>query len=69
MTFLQGGNIIENGVDLRDHEYVTPEFHEHLKRSQLRGNEVLVTIAGTIGRIGVNILVKEGNINQAIAIV
>jgi len=69
VTFLQGGNIIENGVNLQDHEYVTPEFHEHLKRSQLRGNEVLVTIAGTIGRTGVNTLVKEGNINQAIAVI
>ena len=33
VTFLQGGNIIENGVDLRDHEYVTPEFHEHVQPS------------------------------------
>lgn len=69
VTFLQGGNIIENGINLEDHEYVTPEFHEKLKRSHLRGNEILVTIAGTIGRVGVNTLVKEGNINQAIAII
>jgi len=69
VVFLQGGNIIENSVDLNVHEYITLEFHDRLKRSQLRGNEVLVTIAGTIGRTGLNTLVREGNINQAIAII
>lgn len=69
VTFLRGGNIIENGIDLKNHEFITVEFHEHLKRSHLRGNEVLVTIAGTIGRTGVNTSVKDGNINQAIAII
>jgi type I restriction enzyme S subunit len=53
---------------LTNHEYITSEFHESLKRSQLKGNEVLVTIAGTIGRAGVNTKVEDGNINQAIAI-
>jgi restriction endonuclease S subunit len=69
VPFLQGRNIIENGIDLTDHKYITPEFHEQLKRSQLSGNEVLVTIAGTIGRAGVNTSLKRGNINQAIAII
>ena len=68
VTFLQGGNIIENGIDLSDHEFISIEFHEKLKRSQLVGNEVLVTIAGTIGRAGINNEITEGNINQAIAI-
>jgi len=63
---------------MSNHEYVTNEFHEQLKRSQLSGNEVLVTIAGTIGRAGVNLSIegrrlvaqlKRGNINQAIAII
>jgi restriction endonuclease S subunit len=68
IPFLQAGNIMENGIDLTDLEYVTPEFHEGLKRSQLTGNEVLVAIAGTIGRTGVNDKLDEGNINQAIAL-
>jgi restriction endonuclease S subunit len=70
VVFVQAGNITENGLNLKDHEYITSEFHAKLKRSQIRGNEVLVTIAGVmIGRTGVNTLVKEGNINQAIAII
>lgn len=69
IIFLKAGNIIENGIDLSDHEFISTEFHESLKRSQLKGNEVLVTIAGTIGRVGVNNEIMEGNINQAIAIV
>lgn len=68
ITFLKAGNIIENGIDLSDHEFISTEFHESLKRSQLKGNEVLVTIAGTIGRVGVNNEIMEGNINQAISI-
>ncbi len=68
IVFLQAGNITENGVDLTNHEFITPEFHESLKRSQLISGEVLITMAGTIGRAGVNNKVTNGNINQAIAI-
>lgn len=68
IVFLQAGNITENGVDLTNHEFITSEFHESLKRSQIKGGEVLITMAGTIGRAGVNNKVIDGNINQAIAI-
>lgn len=68
IIFLRGGNIAENGIDLSSHEYITPEFHEKLKRSQLKGNEVLVTIAGTIGKTGFNDKISNANVNQAIAI-
>ena len=68
IVFLRAGEIIENGIDLSNHEYITQEFHDSLKRSKIKGNEVLITIAGTIGRAGVNDKVIDGNINQAVAI-
>ena len=50
--------------------FISNECHEFQKRSQLKTNDILISIAGTIGRIGV---VKKcdvpANTNQAFAIV
>ena len=50
--------------------FISNECHEFQKRSQLKANDILISIAGTIGRIGV---VKKcdvpANTNQAFAIV
>lgn len=67
IVFLQVGNIKENKIDLSEHEFVTPEFHSSLNRSHLYGGEILVTIAGTIGKSAVN-TEKNANVNQAIAV-
>ncbi|MCK4825362.1 restriction endonuclease subunit S, partial [bacterium] len=68
ISFIQGGNITENGLDLSDHKFIPEDFHKRLQRSQLSGNEVLVTIAGTIGKTGINNQFDNANINQAIAV-
>ena len=68
IPFVQAGNVCENGLDMSEHEYITSEFHKSLSRSRLTGNEILVTIAGTIGRVGVNTEITDGNVNQAIAV-
>lgn len=67
ILFLQVGNIKENKIDVTEHEFITPEFHSSLSRSHLIGGEVLVTIAGTIGKSAVN-TEKNANVNQAIAV-
>lgn len=67
IKFLQAQNVLEDYIDEQNTLYVNEEFHSSLKRSRLTGNEVLVTIAGTIGRAAVNTL-YEANVNQAVAV-
>ena len=51
-------------------EMITGDAHNYLKRSQLVKNDVLFSIAGTIGRVGViNSDDIPANINQALAII
>lgn len=68
IPLLHAANIRENRVDESVLHFVSREFHDSLKRSRLHGNEVLVTIAGTIGRAGINTVFKNANVNQAIAV-
>ena len=50
--------------------FIDVDTHELLKRSQLQASDVLVTIAGTIGRVAeVTSSVLPANTNQAVAIV
>ena len=58
------GCLISNKV-----EHISQECHNKMKRSQLFVNDVLITIAGALGRtIVVNDIFLPANINQAIAI-
>lgn len=67
IKFIQAQNVLEDYIDDERILYVNDEFHSSLKRSQLNGGEVLITIAGTIGRAAVNSLC-EANVNQAVAV-
>lgn len=59
------GQIIEEMVG-----YIDEKTHELLKRSQLKENDLLVSIAGALGRTGiVNKAILPANTNQALAIV
>lgn len=50
--------------------FITNETHKKLKRSQLAENDILITIAGSIGRVGiVTNGILPANINQAIGII
>ena len=50
--------------------FIDEETHELLKRSQLKEGDLLVSIAGALGRAGiVNTLILPANTNQALAIV
>lgn len=64
-SLTESGQIIPNKV-----AYISEECHKYLKRSQLKENDILFSIAGALGRIG--IVKKEiipANTNQALAIV
>ncbi|PNU21645.1 restriction endonuclease subunit S [Geothermobacter hydrogeniphilus] len=71
VPFLRAQNL-QNGTVVLDDDtlFIDTETHKSLSRSMIRPNDVLVSIAGTIGRTA---LVPEGmqemNCNQAVAIV
>ena len=70
--FLRAENICGlNKISIDNLKYITSETHNgFLKRSILQENDILITIAGTLGRTG--IVLKEFlplNTNQAISIV
>ncbi|WP_442765352.1 restriction endonuclease subunit S [Sulfurospirillum cavolei] len=59
------GEIIPNKI-----AYISEECHNTLKRSQLKENDILFSIAGALGRIGiVNKNILPANTNQALAII
>lgn len=63
---INGGLVSVTSVEKK----ITPECHEAMRRSQLMAGDVLVTIAGTVGRVGsVPAGVHAANCNQAISIV
>jgi type I restriction enzyme S subunit len=64
-SLTESGEIIPNKV-----AYVDEECHNALKRSQLKINDILFSIAGALGRIGiVNTEIVPANTNQALAII
>ena len=71
INFVKVENIINNKIDISSiTQFISDEANEYLKRSQLREQDILFSIAGTIGRTA--IVEKEdlpANTNQAIAII
>ena len=71
ISFLKAETISENGETIPEKvAYIDATTHALMKRSQLNGNDVLISIAGVLGRVG---LVEEyylpANTNQALAII
>jgi predicted nucleotidyltransferase/alkylated DNA nucleotide flippase Atl1 len=69
IPFIRVTNIKDDRIDLTDAVYITREIHERtLRRTRLKPNDVLLSMAGTIG---VSTVVPdnfcEANINQALA--
>lgn len=75
-----GGIFLKKGVpyfrsqdfhlfDFEINQFISPEFHQSLARSSIKGGDVLVAVVGaTLGVIGyVPDTIKEGNINQNVA--
>ena len=65
IPFLRVQNITENGLVLDDVKFITKEVHEtELKRSQIKEDNLLITITGRIASSCVVPKGFEGNINQ-----
>ncbi len=71
INFIKIESITENGDFIREKfQHINEECHGALKRSQLKENDILFSIAGALGRVGIvqkNIL--PANTNQALAII
>lgn len=69
VPYLFVGNIKENFFDLNNLRYISESVHDKLLvKSQVKPNQVLITIAGTIGNAAVvSGLSEKVNSNQAIA--
>jgi len=64
-SLTESGEIIPNKV-----AYIDEDCHKALKRSQLKENDILFSIAGALGRIGiVKREILPANTNQALAII
>ena len=70
IKFIKTENVDQNGNIHNIKTYIDEETNKFLKRSILKKNDILFSIAGTIGRVGI---VKENdlpaNTNQALAII
>lgn len=71
INFIKIESIAENGSFLKDKfSHISGECNESLKRSQLRCNDLLFSIAGAIGRVAiVDDSILPANTNQALAII
>lgn len=71
VPFIRGENVTGGLVDVSGASlFISEAAHQSLRRSALKQGDVLVTIAGTIGRIGfIGSLPKGANCNQAVAFI
>lgn len=71
IPFLRAQNLVDGQVSVEaDPLYISEKTHAHLSRSQIKANDVLVSIAGTIGRAAyVSDHFDDLNCNQAVAII
>ncbi|MBR2924127.1 MAG: restriction endonuclease subunit S [Clostridia bacterium] len=53
IPMLRTGNITDHGVDMRDLKYVTADFHEKNKKSQIRRGDLLIARHGSNGQANV----------------
>lgn len=71
IPFLRGEDVVGRAIDFSTVTmFIGEDSHQHLQRSELKYGDVLITIAGTIGRIG--FIQEQGqiaNCNQAVAFV
>src|SRR5690348_5709835 len=71
VSFLRVENLQDGVIDTsKSRTFISPEADRFLKRSRLEPGDVLISIAGTIGRVAI---VREhdvpANTNQAVAII
>lgn len=69
IPFVRAVDIIKDRVEIENCNYIKNKIHSGiLKRTQLKQDDVLFSIAGTVGRCGIFDCTIEANINQAVSI-
>ncbi|RCK47082.1 hypothetical protein TH25_16365 [Thalassospira profundimaris] len=69
IPFLKVENIDESGNIQKPSTFITEECHCAFRRSIIKKDTILFTIAGTLGRIAVYKENQEANTNQAVALI
>lgn len=71
INFIKVENIIDGWIAQKSiHEFISQDTNDYLKRSQLEENDILFSIAGTIGRTTIiRSMDLPANTNQAVAII
>lgn len=70
VPFLRAVDLSDGRVMTSDFIYIKPKVHSgFLKRTQLKNNDILLSIAGTVGRCALFDHNVEANINQALSII
>ena len=67
ILFLRSECVSETGLNLDQSMYISEKAHHSLKRSEVRGNDILMTITGNVGRVALFNVHGAANINQHIA--
>jgi len=68
ILFLRSECVTNNGIDLSKSMFISELANKSLHRSEIRSNDLLITITGNVGRIVfLNNQFGKGNINQHIA--
>lgn len=69
VAFVRAVDLKNGEVSISNFNFIKPEIHNGiLKRTQLKRNDVLLSIAGTVGRSAIFLHDFKANINQAVAI-
>lgn len=68
ILFMKSDCVDDKGFKLGDTMQISQEAHEYMKRSEVKSGDLLISITGNIGRVGIiPNYIKEANINQHIA--
>lgn len=68
VLFLRSECVSEEGLDLSESMFITPDAHRFLRRSEVKAGDILVTITGNVGRVVyLGNEFRPSNINQHIA--
>lgn len=51
VLFLRSECVSERGLDLSESMFIAPQAHQFLKRSEVKGGDILMTITGNVGRV------------------
>jgi type I restriction enzyme S subunit len=67
VLFLRSECVSENGLDLNQSMFISPQAHAFLRRSEVQDGDILITITGNVGRVVMLSGVGKANLNQHIA--